>query len=69
MEASQPKSAKTGNEKGGTFYSQRIIMQIHKNWGLYLLILPAFILLVCFAYVPMYGVTIAFKNYLSISCQ
>ena len=36
---------------------------IKKNAGLYLLLAPAVILLVIFAYKPMYGVIIAFKNY------
>ena len=31
--------------------------------GLYLLLLPALVLLILFAYKPMYGVVIAFKNY------
>ncbi len=38
-------------------------LRIYKNWGLYLLLLPAVILLVCFTYKPMYGVLIAFKEY------
>lgn len=37
--------------------------QIQRNWGLYLMLLPALILLVLFAYRPMYGVLIAFKDY------
>lgn len=37
--------------------------QVSRNWGLYLLLLPSLILLVCFVYIPMYGVTIAFKDY------
>ncbi len=37
--------------------------RIKKNAGLYLLLLPAVILLICFTYRPMYGVIIAFKNY------
>lgn len=37
--------------------------QITRNWGLYLLLLPSLILLVVFAYKPMYGIVIAFKNY------
>ncbi|HHV31649.1 MAG TPA: sugar ABC transporter permease [Clostridiales bacterium] len=37
--------------------------RMRKSWGLYVLLLPALILLVCFAYIPMYGVLIAFKNY------
>jgi putative aldouronate transport system permease protein len=37
--------------------------EIKKNAGLYILILPALILSFCFAYKPMYGVLIAFKDY------
>jgi putative aldouronate transport system permease protein len=40
-----------------------IDIKIKKNAGLYLLILPAVILSFCFAYIPMYGVIIAFKEY------
>ena len=36
---------------------------IRGNWQLYMLVLPAFIWLVIFMYVPMYGVIIAFKDY------
>lgn len=36
---------------------------IKKNSGLYVLILPAVILSFCFAYKPMYGILIAFKDY------
>lgn len=42
---------------------QRTIGRIGKNWGLYLLLLPAVALLLCFSYKPMYGVLIAFKDY------
>ena len=37
--------------------------RIRKNWGLYLLLLPSFILLACFYYRPIYGVVIAFKDF------
>lgn len=37
--------------------------RISRNWGLYLLLLPSLVLLILFAYKPMYGVVIAFKNY------
>ena len=37
--------------------------RISRNWGLYLLLLPALVLLILFAYKPRYGVVIAFKNY------
>ena len=41
----------------------RIGRQIGRNWGLYLLLLPSLVLLIIFAYKPMYGVIIAFKKY------
>ena len=37
--------------------------RIARYWGLYLLLLPALTLLICFTYKPMYGVLIAFKEY------
>ena len=37
--------------------------RISRNWGLYLLLLPSLVLLILFAYKPMYSVVIAFKNY------
>ena len=37
--------------------------KIKQNAGLYLLLLPAVLLLICFTYKPMYGVLIAFKDY------
>lgn len=38
-------------------------LRIRRNWGLYLMLLPAVVLLLCFSYRPMYGVLIAFKEY------
>ncbi len=40
-----------------------LFRRVRRNWGLYLLLLPALILLICFSYKPMYGVLIAFKNF------
>lgn len=34
-----------------------------EKWQLYLLMLPAIVLIILFAYVPMYGIQIAFKNF------
>src|SRR5690606_14753485 len=42
---------------------KRTAARISKNWGLYLLLLPAVVLLLLFTYKPMYGVIIAFKDY------
>lgn len=36
---------------------------VRRNWRLYVLMLPALAWLVVFAYVPMYGIVIAFKDY------
>lgn len=33
-----------------------------KNWPLYTMFIPGFILLILFAYLPMFGIVIAFKN-------
>ena len=38
-------------------------IRIKRNWGLYLLMVPAIIIFICFTYLPMYGVIIAFKNF------
>lgn len=50
-----------------TSYQNPAAKNIRQNWGLYLLLLPSVILLICFAYKPMYGVIIAFKDYKSAS--
>lgn len=42
---------------------QRTLVKVRKSWSLYLLLLPAVVLLLCFTYKPMYGVIIAFKDY------
>ena len=37
--------------------------RIRRNWGLYLLMVPAIAIFICFTYMPMYGVIIAFKDF------
>lgn len=34
-----------------------------RNWRLYVLMMPALLWLIVFAYMPMYGILIAFKDY------
>jgi putative aldouronate transport system permease protein len=44
----------------------KTLRDIRRNWGLYLLLAPAFILLLLFVYKPIYGIIIAFKDYRAI---
>lgn len=53
-------------EKSSSTGIRRTGEKIRKNAGLYLLLLPATVLLILFTYVPMYGVTIAFKNFIPV---
>lgn len=41
----------------------RFLQELQKNWILFLLILMPVVYFIIFEYVPMYGVTLAFKNY------
>ena len=43
--------------------SVRLGKNIRKNWILYVMILPVLVYYIVFAYAPMYGVQLAFKNY------
>lgn len=47
---------KIGNESS-------IWKRIWQNRSLYVLLLPSLIILFCFTYIPMYGITIAFKDF------
>lgn len=49
--------------KSSQLYLHHKLSQIRKGWELYLLLLPALILTLLFAYKPMYGIIIAFKDY------
>lgn len=40
-------------------------LQVKRNWVLYLFILPAVVYFLIFCYVPMYGVQIAFKDFIA----
>lgn len=44
-------------------FRSRLAKNIQKNWILYLMILPPVIYYLVFAYAPMYGVQLAFRNY------
>lgn len=49
--------------RAGPLHSGHSFGRIRRNWGLYVLLLPAVVLSLLFAYKPMYGVLIAFKDY------
>ncbi|WP_414160670.1 ABC transporter permease [Schleiferilactobacillus harbinensis] len=40
--------------------------RLKKNWELYVLIIPTFLSFLVFSYIPMYGVLIAFKDYVPV---
>lgn len=42
------------------------LMKIRKNWDLYLLITPIIAYFIIFKYIPMYGVQIAFKDFIAV---
>jgi putative aldouronate transport system permease protein len=44
---------------------ERKLRQIRADYVFYLLLLPAFVYILVFNYVPMYGVQIAFKNFMA----
>lgn len=51
----------TANKKGLQFVKKYVL----PNWQLYLMVIPALTYFIIFAYGPMYGVQIAFKDYIA----
>ncbi len=43
--------------------SERLACELKKNWALYLMILPVMAYFIIFAYIPMSGVVLAFKDF------
>ena len=41
----------------------RILRQLKQNWILYLMMVPVLVYFIVYCYVPMYGVTLAFKKW------
>ena len=46
-----------------TSFGERLRMDLSRHWPLYLMVLPAVVVIAVFSYAPMYGVVIAFKNF------
>ncbi|NLK69364.1 MAG: sugar ABC transporter permease [Clostridiaceae bacterium] len=58
------KYATTGRKKGTLL--QRMGESIKRDWQLYVLLLPAIVLIFIFCYLPMYGIQIAFRDYKAV---
>ena len=54
--AAAPKPRGVKLRKAGTY--------LKSYWSLYLCLLPGFVILLIFTYVPMYGITLAFRDYI-----
>lgn len=57
------KSSVSGGTKMGKSFGVRLKEDIVRNRVLYIMVLPVLIYYILFAYLPMYGVTIAFQDY------
>ena len=58
--------ASASNARGkrqGRPLSERVACELKKNWALYLMILPVIAYYIIFAYIPMSGVMLAFKDF------
>ncbi len=61
--AASVKKERSPGSKNKTIPKGKLGKRILKHWQLYLLILPAFLCIAVFKYIPMYGVQIAFRDY------
>lgn len=50
-------------QKKETSFGAKLSDEMHRNWILYILAVPVIIYFVVFCYLPMFGLVIAFKNY------
>jgi len=41
----------------------RLNTNLQRNWPLYTMVLPGFVLILIFSYIPMYGIVMAFQNF------
>ncbi|UUZ79362.1 ABC transporter permease subunit [Paenibacillus sp. P26] len=46
--------------------SHRALRRLRQDWRLYVLIFPVIVYFIVFHYVPMYGIQIAFKNFIAV---
>ena len=62
MMVSEKTTAMSGLDRKAIMRRQNIVA-VKKRWQLYLMLLPALVYIILFAYKPMYGVLIAFQDY------
>ena len=61
MQTAKAKSRKS--REGSSLTRKPLGMRLAQNWQLYLLLLIPIVLTIIYKYIPMYGITIAFKDY------
>ena len=57
---------KTANAAKGGTWTQRFGRAFKNDWQIYLLLLPAMVMVFIFCYLPLYGIQIAFKDYKAV---
>ena len=57
------KTVKNENEEGNKMKKTGLFQKVRKNRIMLLMLLPAIAYTVIFSYIPMFGITIAFKDY------
>ena len=58
-----PTISSTSKPLAGRIKSVGVFKEFYTNRALYLMIIPALAVLVLFAYIPMYGIQVAFRNF------
>lgn len=59
VQEAQPKQGETRGRR----YMVRLRRDVWRDRSLYLMLLPGFVILLIFSYIPMYGIILAFKDY------
>lgn len=58
-----PMSARKHDERPGSTGIKRLMKDVRMDWMLYALLIPGMVYVILFHYIPMYGVTNAFREY------
>lgn len=63
MEVSRKRNLKTSHSLSSETWRSMVARDWHKNWPLYLMLLPLVVYYLVWCYGPMYGIIIAFKEF------